>query len=125
MVFTKVLLENVLAVRPCKWEAASEPLLPKVARCILVLPSRYIGKCAARVLKRSGKALEQWSQAEEGSCPGRDTYQTFFSAMIFILVLLGLMDFSDIVMLRGSPNICCQQNLKCFDMPLLLSGLFS
>ena len=32
--------------------------------------------------------------------------------MIFISVLSGLMDFSDIVMLRGRPNSCCQQNLK-------------
>ena len=38
---------------------------------------------------------------------GGDTYQTFFSAMIFISVLLGLMDFSDTVMLRGRPNSCC------------------
>ena len=53
MVFTKLLLENALAIRPCNCEAASEPLLPKVARRIPVLPSRYIGKCAARVLKRS------------------------------------------------------------------------
>ena len=48
-----------------------------------------------------------------------------FLAMIFISVLLGLMDFSDIVMLRSGPNSCCQQNLKCFDMPLLSLGLFS
>ena len=54
----------------------------------------------------------------EGSSPGGDTYQAFFSAMIFISVLSGLMDFSDIVMLRSRPNSCCQQNLKCFDMPL-------
>ena len=53
MVFTKLLLENALAIRPSHWEAASEPLLPKVARCIPVLLSRYIGKCAARVFKRS------------------------------------------------------------------------
>ena len=53
MVFTKMLLENALAIRPCNCEAASDPLLPKVARCILVLSSRHIGKCAARVLKRS------------------------------------------------------------------------
>ena len=39
--------------------------------------------------------------------------------MIFISVLLGLMDFSDTVMSRSWPNSCCQQNLKCFDMPLL------
>ena len=53
MVFTKLLLENALAVRPCNREAVLEPLLPKVARCLPVLSSRYIGKCAARVLKRS------------------------------------------------------------------------
>ena len=34
MVFTKLLLENALAVRPCNYEAALEPLSPKVARCI-------------------------------------------------------------------------------------------
>ena len=34
----------------------------------------------------------------EGSSPGGDTYQTLFSTMIFISVLLGLIDFSDIVM---------------------------
>ena len=28
----------------------------------------------------------------------------FFSAMIFILVLLGLIDFSDIMMLRSGPQ---------------------
>ena len=59
MVFTTLLLENALATRPYNWEAASEPLLPKVARCIPVLPSRYIGKCAARVLKRSGSSNHQ------------------------------------------------------------------
>ena len=58
-------------------------------------------------------------QAEDSS-PGGDTYQTFFSAMIFISVLLGLIDFSDIVMLRSGPNSCCQQNLKYSDMPLLI-----
>ena len=61
----------------------------------------------------------------EGSSPGGDTYQTFFSATIFISVLLGLMDFSDTVVLLSGPNSCCQQNLKCFDMPLLSLGLFS
>ena len=59
MVFTKLLLENALAIRPCNCEAASQPLLPKVVRCIPVLPSRYIGKCAARVLKRSGLYLHK------------------------------------------------------------------
>ena len=53
----------------------------------------------------------------EGSSPGGDTYQ-FFSVMIFMSVLLGLMDFSDIVILCNTPNSCCEQNLKCFDMPL-------
>ena len=48
-----------------------------------------------------------------------------FFAMIFISVLLGLIDFSDIVMLRSGPNSCCQQNLRCFDMPLLSLGLSS
>ena len=43
----------------------------------------------------------------EGSSPGGDTYQAFFSAMIFISVLSGPMDFSDIVMLCGRLNSCC------------------
>ena len=60
----------------------------------------------------------------EGSSPGGDIYQ-FFSAMIFISVLLGLMDFSDTVILCSRPNGCCQQNLKYFDMPLLSLGLYS
>ena len=60
----------------------------------------------------------------EGSSPGGETNQ-HFSAMIFISVLLGLIDFSDIVMLGSGSNSCCQQNLKCFDMPLLSLGLFS
>ena len=59
-----------------------------------------------------------------GSSPGGDIHQNF-SAMIFISVLLGLIDFSDIVMLGSGPNSCCQQNLKCFDMPLLSLDLFS
>ena len=53
MVFTKLLLENALAIRPCNYGAASKPLFPKVARCVPVLSSCYIGKCAARILKRS------------------------------------------------------------------------
>ena len=61
MVFTKLLLENALPIRPCNCEAASGPLLPKVARCIAVLSSRCIGKCAARVLKRSGTILDGFS----------------------------------------------------------------
>ena len=39
--------------------------------------------------------------------------------------LTGLIDFSDIVMLRSGPNSCCQQNFKCSDMLLLSLGLFS
>ena len=37
-----------------------------------------------------------------------------FSVKIFISVLLGLMDFSDIVILYSGTNSCCQQNLECF-----------
>ena len=38
--------------------------------------------------------------------------------MIFISVLLGLMDFNDIVILCIGPNSCCQKNLTCFAIPL-------
>ena len=74
--------------------------------------------------------IRRWSSDHrvvqaESSSPGGDTYQTCFSAKIFISVLLGLIDVSDIVMFRSGPNSCCQQNLKCFDMPLLSLGLFS
>ena len=44
--------------------------------------------------------------------------------MIFISVLSGIMDFSDIVMLRSGLNSCCQENFKCLDMPLLLLVCF-
>ena len=44
MVFTKLLLENALAIRPCNCEVVLEPFLPKVARCIPVLSSRYMGR---------------------------------------------------------------------------------
>ena len=50
MVFTKLLLQNILAIRPYNYEAASEPLLPKVARCIPVLLSRYT-RCLKNLLK--------------------------------------------------------------------------
>ena len=46
-----------------------------------------------------------------------------FCAVIFISGLLGLIDFSDIVML-GRPNSCYLQNLKCFDMLLSSLGYF-
>ena len=45
----------------------------------------------------------------EGSSPGGGIYQ-FFSAVIFISVLLGLIDFNDIVILCSWPNSYCQQN---------------
>ena len=61
-------------------------------------------------------------QAEDSS-PTGDTCHNF-SAIIFISVLSGLIDFSDTVMLGSGPNSCRQQNLKCFDMPLLSLGLF-
>ena len=60
----------------------------------------------------------------EGSSQGGEIHLLFFSND-FILVLLGLMNFSDLVILCSRPNSCCQQNLKCFDLPLLLLGLFS
>ena len=43
----------------------------------------------------------------------------------FYFSFVGLIDFSDIVMLRSSPNSCWQQNLNYFDIPLLSLGLFS
>ena len=52
----------------------------------------------------------------------------FFFSNDFTIVLLGLMDFSDIVTLCNRPNSCYQQNLnwfKRFDMLLLSLGLFS
>ena len=61
MVFTKLLLENALAIRPCNYGAASEPLLPKVVRYIPVLSSRYIGKCDAHVLKGSAQTKAETS----------------------------------------------------------------
>ena len=61
----------------------------------------------------------------EGSSPGGHLSSIFTAMIFFISVLSGLMDFSDIVMLRSRPTSCCQQNLKCFDMPLLSSSLFS
>ena len=74
--------------------------------------------------------VSQWSIDHrvvqvEGSSPGGNTYQIFYSEIVFISVFLGLMDFSDIVILFSRPNSCCQQNLKCFDMPLLSLVLLS
>ena len=42
----------------------------------------------------------------EGSSQGGDIYQRFFSAVIFISILLVSMDFSDIVVLCSRPNSC-------------------
>ena len=47
-------------------------------------------------------------------------YTNFFQQ--FLIVLSGLMNFSDIVIFSSKSNSCCRQNLKCFDMPLLASG---
>ena len=54
--------------------------------------------------------LRRWNSGHrvvqaEGSSPGGEIYQ-LFSAMIFISVLLGLMDFSDIVILCNRRNSC-------------------
>ena len=39
------------AIKESNYEAASEPLLPNIARRIPILSSRYKGKCAARVFE--------------------------------------------------------------------------
>ena len=61
---TELLLENARCIRSCNYDAASEPLLPKVAHCISVLSSRYIGKCAARVLQRSASTNNNLKRIE-------------------------------------------------------------
>ena len=40
-----------------------------------------------------------------------EIHTKFFSAIIFISVLSGLMDFSDIMILGIRPNGCCQKTL--------------
>ena len=45
MAFTELLLENALAIRHCNCDAASEPLLPKVACCIPVLYKKVRRPC--------------------------------------------------------------------------------
>ena len=47
----------------------------------------------------------------EGSSPGGDSYQNF-SAMIFISVLLGLIDFSDIVILSSGQIVVANKTLS-------------
>ena len=51
---------------------------------------------------------------------GGDTYQTF-SAMIFISVLLGLIDFSDIVMLGSGPIVVANKTLSAYQSSQKLS----
>ena len=73
--------------------------------------------------------VRRWSSGNrvvqaEGQSLGGDKYLIFFSAIIFISVLLGLMDSSDIMILCNGPNSYCQQNLTCFDMSLLCLSLF-
>ena len=46
-----------------------------------------------------------------------ETLTKFLFNNDFISVLSDLMYFSDVVILCGRPNSCCQQNYKCFDMP--------
>ena len=70
--------------------------------------------------------VRRWSSVHrvlqaETSSPGGDIYQFSFSAMIFF----SFVGFGDIVILCSRPNSCCQENFKCFDMPLLSLGLFS
>ena len=59
-----------------------------------------------------------------GSIPVGDSYQICYSAMIFISVLLGLMDFSYIVILCGRPNSCCQQHLSVLICLIILRFVF-
>ena len=82
------------------------------------------------VTGQTDTCIRRWSSDHrvvqaEGSSPGGDIYEFFFSTMIFISVLLGPMDFSDIVILCSMLNSRCQQNFKCCDIPLLSSSLFS
>ena len=65
MVFTKLLMENALTIRPCNCKAASEPLLPKVACCIPVLPSRHIDRKVRRPCFKAlcfKYSLELWGE---------------------------------------------------------------
>ena len=44
--------------------------------------------------------------------------KSFLSNDFYFSFMLGLMDFSDTVILCSRPNSCCQQNPKYFDKPL-------
>ena len=53
--------------------------------------------------------LRHWNSGHsvvqaEGLRPGGDIYQYLFSAMIFMSVLSGLIDFSDVVILCSRPK---------------------
>ena len=54
-----------------------------------------------------------------------EMYTKFFFSKDFLFSFVRPNGLSDIVILCSRPNSCCQQNLKCFDMPLLSLGLFS
>ena len=54
-----------------------------------------------------------------------ETLIKHFSSNDFYFSFVRPNRLSDIVMLRSGPNSCCQQNLTCFDMPLLSLGFFS
>ena len=73
MVLTKLLLENALSIRPCNYKAALEPLLLKVARCIPVLSSRYVGKRAGRT-----------SSLNERMCIKREAHHHKIGGTVFI-----------------------------------------
>ena len=60
-----------------------------------------------------------------GSTPPRDAFQIRFSSCFYLSFMPGQVNFSDIAIVCNRPNNCCQQNLECFDEPLLSLGLFS
>ena len=60
----------------------------------------------------------------ESSRPLGDCAFTSFSNDLHLSFMLGIMDFSDIVILCNRPN-CCQQDNKSYDQPLFTTGLFS
>ena len=98
MIFTKLLLENARAIRPCYCEPVLEPLLPKVARCIPVLLSRHIGKCAARVLKRSARTHPALNPIQAGvfwNHRGWRGAQCFSFICCPIITKLGMMVLKD------------------------------
>ena len=67
--------------------------------------------------------VKRWSSSHrvvqaEGSVPGGYIYQMFFFNNNFYFNFVEPNGLQDIVILCSRPNSCCQQNLKCFDMPL-------